>query len=249
MTDPVVSWLHPLVDADDCHRLAALNSDLERALADHPIRPDDLNRTEHLLAIRQQMADRAESSAVVQVLAQFLCGYHDIDLRDTLGIGHGRLIEHYGTATVRDRWLPRLTVGRLAGIAVTEPHGGSRPAETRTQATLAPDGTWRVTGRKIWISRLTEAVVFTVFVRGPQGELAAVVVDRDRPGLSRQPLEPTGLSGWTWGVLVLDDVVVESEEVLVGDGMTLLREHFAVYRPLVAATALGGAAFVFDTVA
>ncbi|HEV8557900.1 MAG TPA: acyl-CoA dehydrogenase family protein [Actinophytocola sp.] len=30
--------------------------------------------------------------------------------------------------------------------------------------------------------------------------------------------------------------------------MTLLREHFAAYRPLVTATALGGAAAVFDTV-
>ena len=50
------------------------------------------------------------------------------------------------------------------------------------------------------------------------------------------------------GVLELDAVAVHSEDVLPGDGMVLLRQHLAGYRPLVTATALGGAAAVFDTV-
>jgi hypothetical protein len=41
---------------------------------------------------------------------------------------------------------------------------------------------------------------------------------------------------------------VRPEDVLLGDGMALLREHFASYRPLVTATALGSAAAVFDAV-
>ncbi|WP_196777978.1 acyl-CoA dehydrogenase family protein, partial [Lentzea aerocolonigenes] len=67
-------------------------------------------------------------------------------------------------------------------------------------------------------------------------------------GLPPQPIPPTGLAGWSWGVLDLDGVKVRPEDVLHGDGMALLREHFASYRPLVTATALGGAAAVFDTV-
>jgi alkylation response protein AidB-like acyl-CoA dehydrogenase len=132
---------------------------------------------------------------------------------------------------------------------VTEAHGGSRPAETRTAAVTGPRDTWLVTGRKTWISRLTEAAVFTVFVRDPHGRLAAVAVDATAPGLSRTPLTPSGLAGWSWSVLELDAVPVPVTSVLNGNGMALLREHFGGYRPLVAATALGGAAAVFDVVA
>jgi alkylation response protein AidB-like acyl-CoA dehydrogenase len=53
------------------------------------------------------------------------------------------------------------------------------------------------------------------------------------------------------GELHLDGVRLHPSELLgePGDGMRLLREHFAHYRPLVAATALGAAAAVCDTVA
>lgn len=105
-----------------------------------------------------------------------------------------------------------------------------------------------MTGRKTWISRLTEAAVFVLFFRAPDGRLAAAAVDATESGLHRQSIPPTGLAGWTWGVLDLDAVKVRQEDVLHGDGMDLLREHFAGYRPLVTATALGGAAAVFDTV-
>ncbi|SMD27595.1 acyl-CoA dehydrogenase family protein [Kibdelosporangium aridum] len=61
-------------------------------------------------------------------------------------------------------------------------------------------------------------------------------------------MEPSGLAGWTWGILDLDTVVIHPEQRLIGEGMSILRDHFAFYRPLVTATALGGAAAVFDTV-
>ncbi|RAS59007.1 cyclohexanecarboxyl-CoA dehydrogenase [Lentzea atacamensis] len=210
-----------------------------------------VERSRRLRAIRQDLARHVDTTGdpdLFQLLTQFMCGYCDIDLRDTFGLGHGRLIARHGGAQTRQRWIPRLLAGELAGIAVTEPHGGSRPAETQTCAVAGPDGTWKVTGRKSWISRLTEAAVFVLFFRTPDGGLAAAAVDATQPGLHRQPIPPTGLAGWTWGVLDLDEVKIRQEDVLHGDGMLLLREHFAGYRPLVTATALGGAAAVFDAV-
>jgi alkylation response protein AidB-like acyl-CoA dehydrogenase len=76
--------------------------------------------------------------------------------------------------------------------------------------------------------------------------MTAAVVDATTPGLRRTTLPPSGLSGWTWGILDLHDVRIEPADILVGDGMSLLRAHFAHYRPLVTATALGGAAMIFD---
>lgn len=257
------AWLEPIRSALDpanavsWTRLHALAGMLDAALTDYPLDaelPAGAERSRRLQAIRRMLAEHGHLDVAGQppmfgVFAQFVSGYRDIDLRDATGVGHGQLIARHGSVQARQQWIPRLLAGELAGIAVTEPHGGSRPAETRTAAAPGPNGTWRITGRKTWISRLTEAAVFVVFFRDPQGELAAAAIDATLPGLHRQPLPPTGLAGWSWGVLDLDTVPVAEADVLRGDGMALLREHFASYRPLVTATALGGAAQVFDTVA
>jgi len=49
------------------------------------------------------------------VLLQFVCGYHDVNLRDSTGLGHGRLIAAHGTPQTRGRWLPRLLEGAIPG--------------------------------------------------------------------------------------------------------------------------------------
>ncbi|WP_280393540.1 acyl-CoA dehydrogenase family protein [Nocardia brasiliensis] len=258
LPDAIGTWLDPLrpvLDPDsgcEWRHLVAFTHTLGEVAGMFQLAPElpaGVERSRRLLAIRTALArrgvlDTMSRSALFAVLAQFVCGYHDIDLRDAVGLGHGALIARYGGAAARERWIPRLLTGELAGIAITEPHGGSNPAATRTAA----DRHWRVTGRKTWISRLTEAAVFVVFFRAPDGGLAAAAVDATAQGLRQQSVLPSGLAGWSWGILDLEDVAVEPEEILHGDGMTLLRNHFAGYRPLVTATAVGGAAAVFDTV-
>lgn len=189
--------------------------------------------------------------AVVQALMQFVCGYYDLDLRDSTGLGHGRLIAEHASPAVRDQWVPQLLDGAVPGIAITEAHGGSQVHATRTRAALSRDGTWTVTGMKTWISRLAEAAVFCLFFTGPDGKMSAAVVDARSEGLTRVPLVPAGLSGWTWGELHLDQVRVRPDDIIgqPGTGMRLLREHFAGYRPLVTATALGAAAGCHDRTA
>lgn len=259
----VMSWLAPLqavldpISRLDWEHLDELTATLDSVVVAHPIGPDlpaGVERSRKLLAIRRALAMRgyantSRHAGLIQMLGQFICGYVDLDLRDAIGLGHGQLIARHGAPQARQRWIPRLLAGELAGIAVTEPHGGSRPAATRTQAAIGTDGVWLVSGRKTWISRLAEAAVFVVFFRAPDGRLAAAAVDASEPGLHRQQLTPAGLAGWSWGILELDAVPLHRQDVLDGDGMVLLREHFARYRPLVTATALGGAAAVFDTAA
>ena len=178
-------------------------------------------------------------------------GYHDVNLRDSTGLGHGWPIAVHASPRIRDRWLPRLLAGAIPGIAVTEPHGGSQVRATATHAVPAGDGTWRVTGTKTWISRLTEAAVFCAFFTAPDGRLTAAAIDARADGLSRTPITPAGLSGWSWGELRLDSVTVRPCDILgqPGEAMPLLRDHFARYRPLVTATALGAAAAIHDQTA
>jgi alkylation response protein AidB-like acyl-CoA dehydrogenase len=247
-------------------RLARFEHTLSGLLATHPIGPgtDPRVRSQRLLAIRRDLAGGgylawavpschggAGGPAVAQTLAQFICGYHDADLRDATGLGHGRLIARHATPQERGRWLPRLLAGDLPGIAITEPHGGSQVHATTTAATAHRDGTWTLTGVKTWISRLTEAAVFIVFFTDPTGRLTAGVIDAAAGGLHRRPLTPAGLSGWAWGELHLREVRLHPSQILghPGQGMPILREHFAHYRPLVAATALGVAAAAHDHIA
>lgn len=267
-----VSWLEPLLPAfpgltaRDAAALREFEEELGSLLNDYPVTSalDPGQRSRNLLAVRGTLARSRYLAfavpagdgghghpATVQVLLQFVCGYHDVNLRDSTGLGHGRLIAAHATPQARDRWLPRLLSGEIPGIAVTEQHGGSQVYATATRATLAGYGTWRVTGTKTWISRLTEAAVFCVFFAAPDGRLTAAAIDARSDGLSRRLITPAGLSGWSWGELRLDGVTVRPCDILgqPGEGMPLLRNHFARYRPLVTATALGAAAAVHDQTA
>lgn len=266
-----IRWLTPLRAALgeltdlDIARLRHFEQTLNRTLGIYPVDAglDPDRRSKHLREIRRALARTGDLAlavpaqhggcgrpAVTQTLLQFICGYHDVDLRDSTGLGHGRLIAEHACPQIRDRWLPRLLTGAIPGIAITESHGGSQVHGTTTTATPSPGGGWKVTGTKTWISRLTEAVIFCVFFTNPAGQLTAAAVDAASPGMDRTPVIPAGLSGWAWGELHLDAVHVRQCDILgePGDGVRLLKDHFARYRPLVAATALGASAGVHDHV-
>jgi alkylation response protein AidB-like acyl-CoA dehydrogenase len=265
-------WLAPILPGMpgttelDVARLRRFEETLAFLLARHPMAAGahQGDRSARLAQVRRDLAASGQLAvavpaddggaghpAVLQPPLQFVCGYHDVDLRDSTGLGHGRLIARHGSAPARGWWLPRLLAGDLAGIAITEAHGGSQVHATATAATAHRDGSWTLTGTKTWISRLREAAVFTVFFADPAGRLTAGVVDAAAGGLHRRAVAPAGLSGWAWGELRLEEVRLRPCDVLgrPGEGMDLLREHFAYYRPLVAATALGAAAAVHDRVA
>jgi alkylation response protein AidB-like acyl-CoA dehydrogenase len=265
-------WLAPLmpgipgVTALDARRMNSFERTLGDLLSAYPIGPsvEPQLRSQRLARIRREFAldghlglavpardGGCGRPAITQALMQFICGYHDADLRDATGLGHGRLVALHGTAPVREQWLPRLMAGEVPGIAITEAHGGSQVHATTTVATVGRDGTWTLNGTKTWISRLNEAAVFIVFFKDPSGRLTAGVIDAADSGLERRTLQPCGLSGWAWGELRLADVRLRPCDILgrPGDGMQLLREHFAYYRPLVAAIAMGAAAAVHDQVA
>lgn len=90
----------------------------------------------------------------------------------TLTQGAAHLIERFGTAAQRERWLPQMLEGRSFGtMCLSEPHAGSSLADIRTLATRQPDGHYRLTGRKMWISagehELADNIVHLVLARTP----------------------------------------------------------------------------------
>ncbi|MFG2960821.1 acyl-CoA dehydrogenase family protein [Streptomyces sp. NPDC048291] len=266
-TSCIDQWITPLrptlPDLTDRHiaRLARLESDLTEILAAAPVA--GAPASVRLLAVRHRLAERVRTDnhhsssetgatrAMANALAGFVCGFHDLDLRDAVGPGHGRMILKHATEPTRRRWRTRLAGGDLVGIAATERHGGSRLQEITTRATAKPGGGWWISGEKCWVSRLTESAAFVVFFKNPEHRITAAVVEAQAPGLDRSPITPSGLAGWNWGTLALTDVPVGGKDLLGGDGggLEVFRQHFAAFRPLVAATALGTAASAHTQVA
>jgi butyryl-CoA dehydrogenase len=77
-----------------------------------------------------------------------------------------------GSDEQKDTYLPRLIEGRWTGtMNLTEPQAGSDLAQVRTRAVPQPDGTYRVSGQKIFITYgdhdLAENIVHLVLARTP----------------------------------------------------------------------------------
>ncbi|HET8680862.1 MAG TPA: acyl-CoA dehydrogenase family protein [Micromonosporaceae bacterium] len=257
----VDAWLHPLrpavpeIDPAGWRRLADLDAHLGRLTTDAPApHAGQAERSAWLLHVRRTLAAAGYTRpglSLAQALAQFVCGFHDLDLRDATGTGHGAML-HQAREPTRTRWEARLAAGDLVGIAATERRGGSRVQEITTRAVPVGPHRWAITGEKVWVSRLVEAAGIVVFFRDSDARITAAIIDAIAPGVHREPIPPAGLAGWTWGVLHLNEVIIDPRTDLIGEtgrGLALFREHFARFRPLIAATALGAAAGVHTLVA
>lgn len=88
------------------------------------------------------------------------------------GLTHGaaELIATFGTEEQRERYAKPMFEGRFAGtMCLTEPHAGSDVGASTSSAKENPDGTYSITGTKIFISagdhQLAENVVHLVLAR------------------------------------------------------------------------------------
>ncbi|MDM0067167.1 acyl-CoA dehydrogenase family protein [Variovorax sp. J31P207] len=146
----------------------------------------------------------------------------------------------------RGRYLPRAASGEwLAGFALTEPRGGSHPADLRTRAVRDGDR-YRIDGVKHFISNAAEAKFLVVFAKtdataGARG-VSAFIVDTDRPGVKVSA--PEKLMGIRGGHAF--EVAFESVEVPLanrlgdeGSGFKTAMKVLDNSRLDVAATSLG----------
>lgn len=88
----------------------------------------------------------------------------------SLTSANGNVIEKFGTEAQKRRYLPGLRSGRFFGtMAMTEPQAGSSLADIRTSATPNDDGSYSISGSKIFISAgdhdLSDNIVHLVLAR------------------------------------------------------------------------------------
>ncbi len=90
----------------------------------------------------------------------------------TLTVGASICIDAHGTEEQKSLYLPMLYSGQWSGaMDLTEPHAGTDLGIIRTKAEQAADGTYRITGTKIFITAgehdLTENIVHLVLAKLP----------------------------------------------------------------------------------
>jgi 3-(methylthio)propanoyl-CoA dehydrogenase len=82
------------------------------------------------------------------------------------------MLVHYGDERQRETYLPKMVSGEWTGtMNLTEPQAGSDVGALTTRAVPADDGTWRITGQKIFITfgehDLADNIVHLVLARVP----------------------------------------------------------------------------------
>ena len=78
----------------------------------------------------------------------------------------------HGDETQRETWLPKMVSGEWTGtMNLSEPQAGSDVGAVRTRAERQDDGTYRITGTKIWISwgehDMADNIIHLVLARTP----------------------------------------------------------------------------------
>jgi len=94
----------------------------------------------------------------------------------------------YGSEEQRRRWLPDMAAGKVIGcFGLTEPHGGSDPANMKTHA-RKDGGDWVINGSKMWITNGNLADIAIVWAQTDDG-IQGFVVEKGTPGFTAQEIK------------------------------------------------------------
>ncbi len=93
----------------------------------------------------------------------------------------------YGSEEQRKRWLPQMAAGKVIGcFGLTEPHGGSDPANMKTNA-KKDGGDWIINGAKMWITNGNLADIAIVWAQTDEG-IQGFIVEKGTPGFAAQEI-------------------------------------------------------------
>jgi alkylation response protein AidB-like acyl-CoA dehydrogenase len=146
-------------------------------------------------------------------------------------IGLPQPLKLFGTDAQKKKFFPRLAKGAISAFALTETDAGSDPANMRTSATIAEDGThYILNGTKLWCTNGTRAELMVVMARTPDAivngkpkkQITAFIVETSWPGVEIVHRSRfMGLKAIENGVIRFNNVRVPKENILWGEGKGL----------------------------
>jgi acyl-CoA dehydrogenase len=140
-----------------------------------------------------EFGGQALPTAITQAVREFLCSSNmAFSMYPGLALGAIAAIYTHGSAEQKTQYLPKLVAGQWAGtMNLTEPQCGTDLGLVRTRAAPQPDGSYKITGTKIFISAgehdLAENIIHLVLARidgAPEGTkgISLFIVPKFLPG-------------------------------------------------------------------
>ena len=125
-------------------------------------------------------------------------------------------IYSYGSEEQKQKYLPRMAKGELIGcFGLTEPHGGSDPANMKTHARRKGKD-WVINGAKMWITNGAIADLCVLWAMTDEG-IRGFIVEKGTPGFSAPEIKHKfSLRASVTSALFFDNVVVPEANVLPG---------------------------------
>jgi butyryl-CoA dehydrogenase len=142
----------------------------------------------------------------VTLLVEEMCCACNMAFAMYPGLTHGayNAIDAHGSDTLKRRYLPKLADGSWAGtMCLTEPHSGTDLGLVRTKAVPQDDGSYQLTGTKIFISGgeqdLTDNIIHLVLARLPNAPagikgISLFLVPKRLPDGNGEAGEPNGVT-------------------------------------------------------
>lgn len=169
-------------------------------------------------------------------------------------VGPVRAIEHFGSDSLKRRIVPAVCSGDLVvAVSMSEPDAGSALTDLKTTGVVKGDKVI-LNGTKRWCSGGGHADAYVVYCRLSDDPgvkaIGAVLVEKDRPGLSFGPNEQLmGFRGVPSSDLYFDDCEIPLDNIIVpAGGFKKLMEAFDLERCGNATMALGQASGALEDV-
>ena len=162
-------------------------------------------------------------------------------------------IRTFGTESQKKKYLPKLVSGEWIGAyCLSESGSGSDALGARTRAVQQADGSFLLTGEKMWITNGGFADVYIVFAKLDGEQFTAFIVERGFEGVSTGAEEnKMGLLGSSTTPVILQDAKVPAENLLgnIGKGHKVAFNILNYGRFKLGASTVGGAQGVISEAA
>lgn len=173
------------------------------------------------------------------------------------------MLMHHGTDEQKQKYLPRMAEGEVRGaFSMSEPALGSDVAAISTKATKLDDGSYSITGQKMWLTNGGSANLVAVLVKTDEGSdsvyrnMTTFLVEKESGfGETAQgitvpgKIEKMGYKGVDTTELILEDHRISADQILggvPGKGFYQMMDGVEVGRVNVAARAVGLANRAFE---
>lgn len=198
---------------------------------------------------------KVSTEAYALITAELARGW--MSLAGAMG-GHtvvAKLLQEYGTAEQKDKYLPRMATGELrATMALTEPGGGSDLQAMRTTATKDGDD-YVINGSKTWITNARKSDLIALLCKtDPQAEprhkgISIILVEKGEGFTVSQDLSKLGYKGVETCELSFDGLRQPQSQLLgeaEGVGFKQMMKGLEIGRIQVASRSLGVAQAALD---